>query len=265
MKINIENENLKKIEDYLKKSKNQTIKQISTNLKLNRNTCAKYLEILNAKKTIRVETNRKFKIYNINKNKNIDYLTNYISEIILIYDENKKIVFTNKNFTDIFNIEKNVLNKNVNSILKINTNYFLKDILKEKIINYNCRIYEINILEDIVYNNNDNNTMLIFKENTYKNNMNNIMQIYKQNAPNMNCIDLIFKILYSNENIIKIDLIENNKIIKTKTNKKYLEKTYTKKFKINAEKIIKLTTIQRIDEKYNCILNVIFDQIKNKI
>lgn len=263
MKIDLEKNNLNKIEEYLSKNNNQTIKEISFNLKLNRNTCAKYLEILNAKNKIIFKLMGRNKVYNYNLNQNIDYLINYIPTPIIIY-ENTKIKFINSNFKETFKVNDEIIDKNINTFFKTKTNLFLKEILKCKKIIFCNKIYYIEILEKVNYNQNTKNTLWILVEKTYEYNIKKIVNTYNKNKTK-SIIEKITNTILCNNNILELQFMNNNKNKFERKKDHNIKKTIKKTYKINNTNNLKITSKERISKDFDCLIKTMLNQVKDKI
>ena len=100
-------DHLSKIESLLKqKPKGLTTSEISQILKLNRNSAAKYLEILTS--TGRIEMNKvgAARVYTYSHRIPSSVLLNYSSDYIIVFDDTLKIIRANNSFLKFFNLKR---------------------------------------------------------------------------------------------------------------------------------------------------------------
>lgn len=112
------NTNLKNIKQVLKENPNGlTVKETSEKADINRNSAAKYLEIL----TIAGQVERKevgpAKLYKLSDNVPLNMMLDYSSDSIIVIDKSLKIVQANENFIEKFDIKKkNILNEKIDHL-----------------------------------------------------------------------------------------------------------------------------------------------------
>jgi PAS domain-containing protein len=115
VELSLEFEELK---EFLKSHPNGiTIKELSQELSLNRNSVAKYLEILLVSGQVEKRTIGPAKLYSLTNRVPISQLANFSNECIVLIDEHSRILFGNKTFYDHLQIpEKELLGNTLFSI-----------------------------------------------------------------------------------------------------------------------------------------------------
>ncbi|GEM_PF-2446154 len=101
------NENLNKVKESLEKNpKGLTIREVSNKVDLNRNSVAKYLEIL----TISGEVERRkigpSKVYTLSEKVPLSAVLNYTDNCIVVLSDDMDILQVNQEFFDKFNLDK---------------------------------------------------------------------------------------------------------------------------------------------------------------
>lgn len=100
-----ERENLNRILSLLKlHRKGLTITEISKKIKINRNSVAKYLEILLLSGRVEMATVGVAKVFSISHRVPISAMLSFSSGIIVVLNDEGRLIQTNKNFTDFFHV-----------------------------------------------------------------------------------------------------------------------------------------------------------------
>ena len=135
-------EEFRRIKELLKENpKGMTITEISRELKINRNSCAKYLDLLTVLGNVEMRTFGTAKVFYLADKVPISTLINITSDGILILNKELKIIKVNDRFLDWIKLEKeNLINKNINNI---NHDFFVD--IKEKLGT------EKNLKEEIIF------------------------------------------------------------------------------------------------------------------
>jgi len=103
----LEEDTTARIKSLLKlHKKGLTISDISQKLKLNRNSAAKYLEIMQVSGIVEVQEYGPSKVYFLTHRIPISDMLSISSHLVLALDENHKIVFCNDNFLRFFSVER---------------------------------------------------------------------------------------------------------------------------------------------------------------
>lgn len=97
-----------------------TILDISRKIKINRNSVAKYLDILLVSGHAEMVAFGPAKVFFPSRRVPISSILNYISDFIIVIDRDLRIVQVNENFLNLLNIERElVLGNSINDLLKI--------------------------------------------------------------------------------------------------------------------------------------------------
>ena len=110
------------IKEVLKENpKGMTVTDISRKIKINRNSVAKYLDIMRISGQVEMITFGPAKVFFPSRRIPVTDMLDYTSDYILIFDNNFKINTINNSFLEFLKIERdNVIGQNVNNtILKI--------------------------------------------------------------------------------------------------------------------------------------------------
>ncbi|RLF69652.1 MAG: hypothetical protein DRN57_00085 [Thermoplasmata archaeon] len=86
-----------------------TISEVARSIKLNRNSTAKYLDILQENGQVEMKAAGKAKIFSISHRIPIAGLLNFSNDLILVLDENLRIVDANEKFLEFFERKKEML------------------------------------------------------------------------------------------------------------------------------------------------------------
>ena len=106
----LDQEKITRIKRLLKsRPKGLTISDISQILKLNRNSVAKYLEILLITGQVEVRLYGNAKVYSLSQRVPISSMLKFATELILILDSDQKIIDVNDNFLSFFSVQKDSL------------------------------------------------------------------------------------------------------------------------------------------------------------
>ena len=123
---------IKQIKKFLKENpKGMTVTDISRKIKINRNSVAKYLDIMRISGQVEMITFGPAKVFFPSKRVPISSMLNYISDYVLVLDENLKIKLINDTFLEFIKIEREeiigqYLNNTVLKFLKDNLDLSLK-------------------------------------------------------------------------------------------------------------------------------------------
>lgn len=124
----LEQEKISRIKVLLKSHpKGLTITDISSKLKLNRNSAAKYLEILQISGQVESKSYGTAKVYFLTHRLPISALVSLASDLVITLDENYKILFVNDGFCTLFRIKNE--DATGSHIIDIFKSGFGKDIL----------------------------------------------------------------------------------------------------------------------------------------
>lgn len=109
------------VKNILKENpRGMTISDISRKIKINRNSVAKYLDILLVSGHAELVAFGPAKVFFPSRRVPISTILNFISDIIIIIDKDMKIVQVNKNFLNISDLQKeSVIGNNINNLFKI--------------------------------------------------------------------------------------------------------------------------------------------------
>jgi signal transduction histidine kinase len=101
--------------------KGMTVTDISRKIKINRNSVAKYLDIMRISGQVEMITFGPAKVFFPSRRVPILDMLNYTSDYILVFDENLKITMINDAFLGFLNVErKNIIGQTVsNTILSV--------------------------------------------------------------------------------------------------------------------------------------------------
>ncbi len=103
----LDQEKITRIKKLLKaRPKGLTISDISHNLKINRNSVAKYLEILLITGQVEMRMYGNAKVYYLSHRVPISSMLKFANELILVLDSEFKVVETNENFLSFFGLKK---------------------------------------------------------------------------------------------------------------------------------------------------------------
>ncbi|WMW25554.1 PAS domain S-box protein [Methanolobus sediminis] len=108
-----------KIKSLLKNNpRGMSVTDISKHIGVNRNTVAKYLELLRISGHIEMENIGTAKVYFLSQRIPVSTLLNFSSDHIVVIDDNNRVVQTNDRFIDLTNLSKNdVQGKKITDIL----------------------------------------------------------------------------------------------------------------------------------------------------
>ncbi len=102
----LEDDKISRIKVLLKTHpKGLTITDISSKLKMNRNSAAKYLEILQISGQVESKTYGMAKVFFLTHRLPISALVSIASDLVVTLDENYRIIFVNKGFCDLFSVQ----------------------------------------------------------------------------------------------------------------------------------------------------------------
>jgi len=100
--------------------KGMTVTDISRKIKINRNSVAKYLDIMRISGQVEMITFGPAKVFFPSRRVPIRKMIDYTSDYILVMDKNLKITRINNSFLEFLNIERrDILGKNVNNTILI--------------------------------------------------------------------------------------------------------------------------------------------------
>jgi PAS domain S-box-containing protein len=103
----LDQEKITRIKKLLKaRPKGLTISDISQNLKINRNSVAKYLEILLITGQVEMRMYGNAKVYYLSHRVPISSMLKFANELILVLDSDLKVIETNENFLSYFGVKK---------------------------------------------------------------------------------------------------------------------------------------------------------------
>lgn len=106
----LDQEKITRIKRLLKsRPKGLTISDISQMLKLNRNSVAKYLEILLITGQVEMRLYGNAKVYSLSQRVPISSMLKFATELILILDTEQKIIDVNDNFLSFFSLQRDTL------------------------------------------------------------------------------------------------------------------------------------------------------------
>ena len=98
-------------------SKGMTVTDISRKININRNSVAKYLDIMRISGLVEMITFGPAKVFFPSRRVPVSAMLNYTSDFILISDENQKIILINDTFLDFIKSEReNVIGQTLNDI-----------------------------------------------------------------------------------------------------------------------------------------------------
>ncbi|NTW92437.1 MAG: PAS domain S-box protein, partial [Methanoregulaceae archaeon] len=118
----LDQEKITRIKKLLKaRPKGLTISDISHNLKINRNSVAKYLEILLITGQVEMRMYGNAKVYYLSNRVPISSMLKFANELILVLDGDLKVVEANDNFFSYFSVKKDDLIGNPVSGTPVNT------------------------------------------------------------------------------------------------------------------------------------------------
>ena len=108
------------IQHILKENpKGMTVTDISRKIKINRNSVAKYLDIMRISGLVEMITFGPAKVYFPAKRVPISDMLNYTSDYVLTFDANMKITMINESFLSFLNADKgNILGESVHEIIR---------------------------------------------------------------------------------------------------------------------------------------------------
>lgn len=132
----LDQEKITRIKKLLKaRPKGLTISDISHTLKINRNSVAKYLEILLITGQVEMRMYGNAKVYYLSNRVPISSMLKFSSELILVLDSDMRVVEANDNFFSYFSVKKDDLIGNPVSATQVNTiNHFRIDELAQHAI-----------------------------------------------------------------------------------------------------------------------------------
>lgn len=100
-----------------------TISDISRKMKINRNSVAKYLDILLVSGHAEMVAFGPAKVYFPSKRVPISSILNYISDIIIVVDKDFKIVQVNENFLNLLDLQReSIMGNRINNLFKVFAN-----------------------------------------------------------------------------------------------------------------------------------------------
>jgi PAS domain S-box-containing protein len=132
----LDQEKITRIKRLLKvRPKGLTISDISQNLKINRNSVAKYLEILLITGQVEMRMYGNAKVYYLSNRVPISSMLKFANELILVLDENMKVMEANDNFFSYFPVKKEDLigNPISTSPLNIVDDFRFNDVARDAI------------------------------------------------------------------------------------------------------------------------------------
>jgi len=132
----LDQEKITRIKRLLKvRPKGLTISDISYNLKINRNSVAKYLEILLITGQVEMKMYGNAKVYYLSHRVPISSMLRFANELILVLDEDMNVVEANENFFSYFPAKKEDLIGNPISTSPINTadDFHIEDLARDAI------------------------------------------------------------------------------------------------------------------------------------
>jgi PAS domain S-box-containing protein len=106
----LEQEKIARIKNLLKfKPKGMSISDISHNLKMNRNSVAKYLDLLLVSGQVEMRSYGTAKIYFLSHRVPLSAMLSFSSDLVIIVDSDFRIIQVNENFIQAFNITRDTL------------------------------------------------------------------------------------------------------------------------------------------------------------
>ena len=106
----LEQEKIARIKNLLKfKPKGLSISDISHSLKMNRNSVAKYLDLLLVSGQVEMRSYGTAKIYFLSHRVPLSAMLSFSSDLVIIVDSDIRIIQVNENFLDAFNMTREVL------------------------------------------------------------------------------------------------------------------------------------------------------------
>ena len=112
----LDQEKITRIKKLLKaRPKGLTISDISHSLKINRNSVAKYLEILLITGQVEMRMYGNAKVYYLSRRVPISSMLKFANELILVLDSEFRVVEANDNFLSYYNLKR--ISKNTDSTL----------------------------------------------------------------------------------------------------------------------------------------------------
>jgi len=108
------------IQHILKENpKGMTVTDISRKIKINRNSVAKYLDIMRISGQVEMITFGPAKVYFPSKRVPISEMLNYTSDYVLTFDANMKITMINESFLNFLNAKRgNIIGESVQEIIQ---------------------------------------------------------------------------------------------------------------------------------------------------
>ena len=85
------------------------IKTISNEIGVNRNSVAKYLDVLSVAGKVKMKTKGRSKIYQLSPRVPISGILDFSSDLVIVLDENLKMILVNKKCEELLNVESHKL------------------------------------------------------------------------------------------------------------------------------------------------------------
>jgi PAS domain S-box-containing protein len=106
----LDQDKIARIKNLLKfKPKGMSISDISHNLKMNRNSVAKYLDLLLVSGQVEVQSYGTAKVFTLSHRVPLSAMLSFSSELVLILDNDLRIIQVNDNFLNAFNLKRDSL------------------------------------------------------------------------------------------------------------------------------------------------------------
>lgn len=111
-----------KIKKLLKtSSRGMTVQEVANELKIGRNSAAKYLDILRVSGQVEMESIGPAKLFRLSNRVPPSKLINYSSDCVVLVDDKHNILHANNNFLNMFCLKENIVGKNIKTISAINS------------------------------------------------------------------------------------------------------------------------------------------------
>jgi PAS domain S-box-containing protein len=117
-RMDLDQDKMQKIRSLLKfNPKGLSISEIATRLKLNRNSVAKYLELLSISGQVEMQSYGSAKVYYLSQRVPLSALLNFSSDLVLILDSDRKVIQVNEQILQFFGEKReNIVGKLINEI-----------------------------------------------------------------------------------------------------------------------------------------------------
>jgi len=231
----LDQEKISRIKKLLKtRPKGLTISDISHNLKINRNSVAKYLEILLITGQVEMRMYGNAKVYYLSNRVPISSMLKFAKDLILVLDSEMRVIEANDNFFSYFPVAKDDLIGNLITASPVNAmDGFRVDDLARSAIETGELSREISIIRDratkyliikvvpSVFDDGSKGTTLIFEDVTEKKEVENLLRlseakyraIVEDQTEMVNRFDKDLKLLFVNPAIMKYFGLEESELI----------------------------------------------------